>query len=83
MTAAIRTAASLKAQFADIIAGMGRCALINNKTSVVTSAACQIRRVAPPLPATVATMMLTAPWGQPLRVHCLQHRVVPTVAQRP
>jgi hypothetical protein len=58
MTAAIRTVASLKAQFADIIAGMGRGALINNKTPVVTSAACQIRRVALPLPATVA---LTAP----------------------
>ena len=32
---------------------MGGCALINNKTSVVTSAACQIRRVALPLPAPV------------------------------
>jgi hypothetical protein len=83
MTAAIRTVASLKAQFADIIAGMGRGALINNKTPVVTSAACQIRRVAPPLPATVAPMMLTAPWGQPVGVHCVQHRVVPTVALHP
>jgi hypothetical protein len=83
MTAAIRTVASLKAQFADIIAGMGRGALINNKTPVVTSAACQIRRVALPLPATVAPMMLTAPGGQPVGVHCVQHRVVPTVALHP
>jgi len=53
ITAAIRTVASLQAQFADIIAGMGRCALIDNKTSVATSAACQIRRAALLLPAPV------------------------------
>jgi hypothetical protein len=53
ITAAIRTVASLQAQFADIIAGMGRCALIDNMTSVVTSAACQIRRAALLLPAPV------------------------------
>src|SRR3979411_2102078 len=61
----------------------GRGALINNKTPVVTSAACQIRRVALPLPATVAPMMLTAPWGQAVGVHCVQHQDVPTVALIP
>jgi hypothetical protein len=83
MTAAIRTTASLEAGVAVVLAGMVRCAPMIGKTPSMASAARQHRRLAPSMPAVVATVMLAVLRNQPIRAQSAQHRVVAIVAQRP